>query len=102
VNTEDYNESGRVYLELADATLAEAARDGAAHEAGGLKGRRLTAASAFSRIRVEPAGHRAEPLDMRGDCIMMILPSRMAQRRAQLRALRSKKMNAGRFADPLP
>jgi hypothetical protein len=26
VNTEDYNESGRVYLELADATPAEAAR----------------------------------------------------------------------------
>ena len=26
VNTEDYNESGRVYLELADATPADAAR----------------------------------------------------------------------------
>lgn len=26
VNTEDFNESGRVYLELADATPAEAAR----------------------------------------------------------------------------
>jgi hypothetical protein len=26
VNTEDFNEGGRVYLELADATLAEAAR----------------------------------------------------------------------------
>jgi hypothetical protein len=26
VNTEDYNESGRVYLELANATPAEAAR----------------------------------------------------------------------------
>jgi hypothetical protein len=26
VNTEDFNESGRVYLELADATAAEAAR----------------------------------------------------------------------------
>ena len=26
VNTEEFNESGRVYLELADATLAEAAR----------------------------------------------------------------------------
>lgn len=26
MNTEDYNESGRVYLELADATPAETAR----------------------------------------------------------------------------
>ena len=36
VNTEDYNESGRVYLELADATPAEAVRDGGAHGCHGL------------------------------------------------------------------
>ena len=40
VNTEDFNESGRVYLELADAALSEAARgDGAPHEAGGMSAR---------------------------------------------------------------
>ena len=39
VNTEDYNESGRVYLELADATPAEAARGLAdAQEAGRVSG----------------------------------------------------------------